>query len=129
MIHYHGTPVGGSRQDVARFLMGRHALIPFVRKDDTGSVLECCQSFVLDNGAFSYWKKGNGRIDFDDYFDWCKNLYRHPSFDWCLIPDVIDGDESENRELVIKWLRIGSKIKGVPVYHMHESFQYFERLS
>lgn len=25
MIHYHGTPVGGSRQDVARFLMTRHA--------------------------------------------------------------------------------------------------------
>ena len=25
MIHYHGTPVGGSRQDVARFLMGRPA--------------------------------------------------------------------------------------------------------
>lgn len=25
VIHYHGTPVGGSRQDAARFLMGRPA--------------------------------------------------------------------------------------------------------
>jgi hypothetical protein len=31
MIHYHGTPIGGTRQDVARFLVGRHALIPFGR--------------------------------------------------------------------------------------------------
>lgn len=58
MIHYHGTPIGGTRQDVARFLVGRHALIPFGRQDDTGAVLEFCQSFVLDNGAFSHWKKG-----------------------------------------------------------------------
>lgn len=28
MIHYHGTPVGGTRQDGARFLAGRHALVP-----------------------------------------------------------------------------------------------------
>ena len=62
MIHCHGTPIGGTRQDVARFLVGRHALIPFGRQDDTGAVLEFCQSFVLDNGAFSHWKKGHGAI-------------------------------------------------------------------
>ena len=53
MIHYHGTPCGGTRQDVARFLMGRHALVPFPRQDDMGIVAEVCQSFVFDNGAFS----------------------------------------------------------------------------
>ncbi|WP_235592044.1 MULTISPECIES: hypothetical protein [Pseudomonas] len=52
MIHYHGTPVDGTRQDGARFLAGRHALVPFPRQDDMGIVAEVCQSFVFDNGAF-----------------------------------------------------------------------------
>ena len=51
MIHYHGTPIGGSRQDVARFLAGRHALVPFPRQDDMGVVGEVCKTFVFDNGA------------------------------------------------------------------------------
>lgn len=28
MKHFHGTPIGGTRQDAARFLLGRHALVP-----------------------------------------------------------------------------------------------------
>ena len=40
LIHYHGTPIGGSRQDVARFLAGRHALVPFPRQDDVGIVAD-----------------------------------------------------------------------------------------
>ena len=30
------------------------------------TVLESCQSFILDNGAFSHWKSGRGAIDFDE---------------------------------------------------------------
>ena len=37
---YHGTPCGGSRQDVVRFLRGRCALGPFPRPDDLGAVAE-----------------------------------------------------------------------------------------
>jgi hypothetical protein len=66
MIHYHGTPIGGARQDAARFLAGRHALVPFPRQDDMGIVAEACQSFVFDNGAFSAWKRGL-QLDFDGY--------------------------------------------------------------
>lgn len=129
MIHYHGTPIGGSRQDVARFLTGRHALIPFGRQDDLGPVLEFCQSFCLDNGAFSHWKSGKGKIDFDAYYMWAQSLSRHPSFDWALIPDIIDGTENDNKAWVIKWLQAGTRIKGVPVWHLHESFEYLEWLN
>jgi hypothetical protein len=117
MIHYHGTPVGGTRQDVARFLMGRHALVPFPRQDDIGAVAEVCQSFVFDNGAFSVWKSG-GDLDIPGYIEWCRRWRRHPGFDWALIPDVIDGDEQQNDELIAAW---PGDIKGVPVWHMHES--------
>lgn len=128
MIHYHGTPIGGSRQDSARFLVGRHALIPFGRQDDLGSVLENCQSFCLDNGAFSHWKSGKGNIDFDAYWKWAHSLYKHPGFDFALIPDVIDGTEEDNVNWVIKWIRAGGRAKGVPVWHMHESMEYLEWL-
>jgi hypothetical protein len=128
MIHYHGTPIGGTRQDVARFLMGRHALVSFYRPDDMAAVLECCQSFVLDNGAFSRWKAGKGEIDFDAYLGWAQQYHRHPSFDWCLIPDVIDGTEKDNEDLVRRWLDLQSAPKGVPVWHLHESLEWLEWL-
>lgn len=128
MIHYHGTPVGGSRQDTARFLMGRHALVPFIRPDDLSPVLECCQSFVLDNSAFSYWQKGKGEVPFLEYVNWVSSVSRHPNFDWCLIPDKIDGTEKENSDLVNRWLRMGVDAKGVPVWHMHESLDWLDYL-
>lgn len=99
MTAYHGTPVGGTRQDGARFLAGRHALVPFPRQDDMGIVADVCQSFVFDNGAFSVWKKG-GKLDVDGYTAWVEQWHRHPGFDWALIPDVIDGDEAANDALM-----------------------------
>lgn len=128
MLHYHGTPVGGSRQDAARFLMGRHALVSFYRPDDIDVVLECCQSFILDNGAFSKWNSGGGDVDVPSYGLFVKKYFRHPSFDWCLIPDKIDGTESHNRALVESWLSSVPKVKGVPVWHLHESLEWLEWL-
>lgn len=122
MIHYHGTPVGGSRQDVARFLLGRHALVPFPRQDDMGAVAECCQSFCLDNGAFSVWTRGEV-LDVDGYGRWVAQWIKHPGFDWALIPDSIEGNEVENDALLRDW-----KMPGVPVWHMHESIERLARL-
>lgn len=124
MIHYHGTPCGGSRQDAARFLRGRHALVPYPRKDDLGIVAEVCQSFVFDNGAFTVWRQG-GTLDVPGYIAWCEEWHRHPGFDWALIPDVIDGSEADNDALLADW---PSAIRGVPVWHMHESIDRLVQL-
>lgn len=124
MKKYHGTPVGGPRQDVARFLMGRDALVPFPRQDDMGVVGEACRSFVFDNGAFSVWKRGE-KLDVPGYLQWCQEWHRHPGFDWALIPDVIDGDEAQNDALLADWPR---HIEGVPVWHLHESLSRLDRL-
>jgi hypothetical protein len=128
MIHYHGTPIGGTKIDAARFLVGRHGLVSFVYQENLAEVLENCQSFCLDNGAFSHWKAGKGEIDFDAYWKWCDDLSYHPCFDFCLIPDKIDGDESENIDRIMKWIRIGGHAKGVPVWHLHESLEHLEWL-
>jgi len=127
MIHYHGTPIGGTKQDAAKFLVGRHALISFAYPTDLPIAMDVCQSFCLDNGAFTAWKKG-GTVDFNAYFEWVNSVRRHPSFDWCLIPDTIDGTEEDNSRLVMKWLRLGARAKGVPVWHLHESLEWLEWL-
>jgi len=124
MIHLHGTPIGGKREDVARFLEGRHALISFFRSEDIGTASEVCQSFCVDNGAFSAWRQ-NKIIDWDAYYAFCEQWYRHPCFEWAIIPDVIDGTEEENDALLDDW---PGHIEGVPVWHMNESLDRLDRL-
>lgn len=128
MIHYHGTPIGGSRQDVARFLIGRSAMVPYARPDDLAIVMAVCRSFCVDNSAFTYWQAGAGEVPFDDYLAWVTTFHRHPAFDWCLIPDKIDGTVDENSRLVRDWVRCAPPFVGVPVWHLHEPLEYLEWL-
>jgi len=124
VIHYHGTPCGATREDVARFLKNRHALISFYRPEDIGTAAEVCQSFCIDNGAFSAWKQ-NKTIDWEAYYDFVEEWHRHPSFDWAIIPDVIDGSEEDNDALIEEW---PNRLGGIPVWHMHESLERLDRL-
>lgn len=117
MIHYHGSPVSGRKIDHVKFYKGRHALVQYLYQNELDIISELCQSFIFDNGAFSAWKSGK-TLDFDGYVDWCFKWCKHPGFDWALMPDVIDGSEDDNDELLKKW---PNDIKGVPVWHMHES--------
>lgn len=126
MIKYHGTPVGGTNRDAMYFLRGRNALISFATKGHIPQVLECCDSFVLDNGAFTIWKKGQGKVDVPAYIDWVESLSTHPSFDFCFIPDVIGGTEEENDLLLEQW---DCDVESVPVYHLGESVDRFMRLA
>lgn len=119
--------MGGSRQDAARFLVARHALVPFPRRDDLPIVADVCQSFVFDNGAFTIWKQG-GQLDVAGYIEWVGEWHQHPGFDWALIPDVIDGDETQNDALIDRWSDSPVARSGVPVWHMHESIDRLVRL-
>ena len=70
MIPYHGTPLGGKRDEAPRFFRNRHALVSWVHPEDIGVVSECCRSFSLDNGAFSAWKSGKPITDWYEYYNW-----------------------------------------------------------
>ena len=125
MIHYHGTPMGGKRTEASGFLAGRHALVPYPRPEDLGAALEVCKTIVLDNGAFTVWQQG-GRLDVDGYTAWVESVWQHPTFAWALIPDVIDGNETDNDAMLADW---PMRIPGVPVYHLHESLDRAELLA
>jgi len=135
MIHYHGTPLGGSYDRMDKFCRGRNFLIPFPRPDDLSIVADLCQSFIFDNGAFSYWKKGTPVKDWSDYYSWVKEWCRHPRFNFAIIPDVIGGTEEENNELFVEWFKRakidldeekefnGNWVEGAPVWHFSESLE------
>jgi hypothetical protein len=124
LIHYHGTPITPDA-DAARILAGRHALVSFARPDQIGIVSDVCQSFALDNGAYSAWKRGH-QPDWAAYYTWVAEWSTHPGFDFALIPDVIDGDEGANDELLADWPF--ADIASVPVWHLHESLDRLDRL-
>jgi hypothetical protein len=127
MIHYHGTPIT-PKAACAQILRGRHGLVSFADKRDIETVADVCSTFVLDNGAFTAWKSGNPIKDWSAYYEWVFQWRRHPGFDWALMPDVIDGTEEDNDELLNKWPG-ALKADGVPVWHMHESFHRLVRLA
>ena len=125
MIHYHGTPCSGTRDEVAKFLRSRHALIPFGHSQDVAIAAKVCKSFVIDNGAFSAWRSGEPIRDWRSYYDFVERWRRHQAFAWAIIPDVIDGDEESNDDLLAEW---PFSECGVPVWHLHESLERLDRL-
>lgn len=124
MIHYHGLPMTPAA-DMVKAFAGRHGMVSFEHPDQIENAAEVCQSVVLDNGAFSAWKQKKAH-DFAGYAAWCSNWLLHPAVDWCVIPDVIDGDEEQNDALLAEWPVDG--YRSVPVYHLHESLERLERL-
>jgi len=95
---YHGTPISGSREDARQFLQGRHALISFAHPDQLDVVKEVCTTFILDNGAFSIWRKG-GKLNVGEYIRWVELHSQHYRFNYAFIPDIIDGKEADNDAL------------------------------
>jgi len=126
MIHFHGLPITPATA-AAKVMAGRHAFVSFAHPQQLDVALEVCQSFALDNGAFSAWRSGNPITDWTPYYDWVASLRRHPGFDFAVIPDVIDGDEEANDELLRDWTFPVQD--GAPVWHMHESIERLHRLA
>ncbi|EBF8503662.1 hypothetical protein FGZ68_04200 [Salmonella enterica subsp. enterica] len=126
MIHYHGGPITPDTCAMKAW-KGRHAFISFAHSGQINLASEYCQSFALDNGAFTAWKAaGKNKIDWSDYYEFVARWKNHPGFDFAIIPDVIDGGEEENEALLDEWPH--GDFFGVPVWHMNESDERFIRL-
>lgn len=126
MIHYHGLPITPATA-AAKSVESGHAFVSYRHSSQLTVAIECCQSFAIDNGAFSAWKSGNPVLDWSDYYKWAAECMRIPSCDFAVIPDVIDGSENDNDKLVNEWPL--PRWFGAPVWHMHESLDRLERLS
>jgi len=133
MIHYHGSSIGGYSDEHHRFYDNRHVFVSFARTEDMGIVAAHASSFAFDNGAYTAWRKGK-KYDWRRYAQWCKDWCRHPGFDWCVIPDVIDGDEKQNDLMISRfvnwdgWRGERWHCRMAPVFHLHESLERLDRL-
>lgn len=124
MIHYHGGPIT-PETCAERTWRHRHAFISWAEPRQIELAATVCQSFSLDNGAFSLWKAAKP-VDWDDYYRWSGEWLRHPACDWAIAPDVIGGTEAENDALLRDWPH--GKHLGVPVWHLNESIDRLVRI-
>jgi len=124
VIHYHGGPVT-PETCAYRVWRGRHACVSFAEPRQIELAAAICQTFMLDNGAYTFWRQG-GTVDWQGYYGWCDEWLFHPACDWAVIPDVIGGTEDENDELLAEW-PFGHR--GVPVWHLNESPERLTRLA
>lgn len=121
MIHYHGI-AGVTPKFLATVIAGRHAFVSYAHPGNLAHVADVCSTFALDNGAFTAWRQGKA-YDFTGFQEWVEEWQNHPAYDFHLIPDIIDGEEKDNRKLIESW-----PLKGIPVWHMHESLEFLDDL-
>src|SRR6185437_538797 len=120
-IHYHGTPI--TPMDALYQLAGCHFCVSHARPDDAERAHEIGQSVMLDNGAFSAWKRQH-EPNWHDYYDWCDRWLDYPET-WAVIPDVVDGGSQMQDALIRDWPH---GHRGAPVWHMDEPMDRLLRL-
>lgn len=123
-MHYHGTPL--TPISALYTMAGRNFCVSFASPQDVARCHEIGQSVMLDNGAFTFWRKGMAPGDWTPYETWAARWLEYPTT-WAVIPDVIDGDEDANDALVAAWSLPANR--SAPVWHMHESLDRLRRLA
>lgn len=128
VVHFHGTPVWGNKGEVLNVATKNGgAFVSFARPDQIDACLNHCKEIGIDNGAFSIWKSGL-TIDWaKEFYPWLLKYYFHPKVKFFIIPDVIEGTEEENDQLINQVPKIFLN-KAVPVWHLHESIERLVRL-
>jgi|TARA_Y100001938_G_scaffold151043_1_gene245437 hypothetical protein len=129
MIHYHGGPITGESAPYMS-MTGKHSMISFARTEQMKVMAEICQSFAIDNGAFSVWKSGK-EFDLDKFAEFISYWHLHPGFDFYLIPDVIEGSAADNQRMRADWSTLCDTRMwklGAPVWHLHEPIKVLEEM-
>lgn len=125
MIHYHGGPITPDTCAIKAWA-GRHAFISFAAPQQIALAASACQSFALDNGAFTFWKQGTP-VNWPDFYAWAGEWINHPGCDFAVIPDVIEGSEAENDALLSDWPF--PRHQAAVVWHINESIDRLVRLA
>lgn len=112
-MHYHGTPI--TPISALLDLRGCNFCVSHAAPQDVERVHQIGQSVMLDNGAFSKWKRKK-ETDWPAYYDWCDRWLDHPTT-WAVIPDEIDAGAQMQDALIRDW-PFGHR--GAPVWHMDE---------
>ena len=99
-IHYFGADI--SPRSVLYTLAGKHFCVSFEYSGNTEVCHRIGSSVMLDNGAYTFWRNHGCREDWTPYYDWVRP-WLEVATTWAVIPDVIDGDEAMNNQLIGAW--------------------------
>jgi hypothetical protein len=130
-------------------LAGSSFCVSYATRDKLGKQLAQAIDLVgddgillVDNGAFSLWmaaqkaakKTGQpaAQTMTEEYLDgfgaWANDILDRCPQAIAVLPDQIDGDEARNAQLVAETMSMFPTDRVMPVWHMHESFEYLLQL-
>jgi hypothetical protein len=123
----HGVPI--TPRSLLKQLAGASFCVSFAAPDQ----LDLCMQLLapesillLDNGAYSHWKSGEGQIDREIYWDWSNTAQECSELAIAVIPDVIGGSEEQNWLEAAYALREGYSEypeRTMFIWHMDESLE------
>lgn len=128
VIHYHGLPIT-PEPCAAKVGTGGHCFLSYAHRGQQGVAVSVAQSFAVDNGAFSAWRSGNPIKDWTPFWAWAEEMVSLPSCDFVVIPDVIDGNEADNDQLIWEAQLHLPEWSLAPVWHLHERLGRLEELA
>lgn len=112
-LHYHGTPI--TPLTALYEMAGRCFCVSHAEPRDVRRCHDIGQSVMLDNGAFSKWKR-QAETNWPAYYEWAEEWLSYPTT-WAVVPDEIDAGSEAQNALLAQW-PFGDR--GVPVWHMDE---------
>jgi hypothetical protein len=127
----HGLPI--TPKHLLEQLRGESFCVSFAAPAQLDQAIELQDPegmLMLDNGAFSHWRAGRGRIDREAFFAWANEAQSRCDVAVAVIPDVIGGSEDEN------WLEAAHAVRGelseyperlMFVWHMNDSIEQLVR--
>lgn len=105
-------------------LAGRCFCVSHARPEQVARVHEIGQSVMLDNGAFSKWKRGR-QTDWAGFYEWADRWLHCPAT-WAVVPDEIDAGAQMQDALLREWPH--GKRQAAPVWHLDEPLPRLLRL-
>lgn len=122
----HGTPI--TPNALLEQLRGESFCVSFAAPAQIERVIPLQDKngmLMLDNGAFSIWKSGKGKVDQQAFFAWANQIQARCEVAVAVIPDVIEGSEEQN------WIEAGAAVhkwSAYPerlmfVWHMNDSIE------
>ena len=130
----HGTPITPIR--LLPQLRGGSFCVSYMNPEQLDQCIDLVgkdQILILDNGAFTAWKQGLTLDDawWDGFYAWANAAMDRCPQAVAVIPDVIEGSEAENMQLIARAIK-GNKLKyperAMAIWHMNESIEQLEKL-
>jgi len=118
-IHYHGTPITPHATGI-NTLAGKFFCVSHARPDQVVIAHKIGQGVMLDNGAFSAWKRGHV-VDWDAYYLWTEKWMSAFPTTWAVIPDEVGGGTQLQISLIKSWPH---GHRGAPVWHLDEPINH-----